>query len=113
MYDNQLLFGASNNNFLKVPKESLHLSPRKEKNFRNSPAVLSRAAFWITAILMVTLNFPKYFSNISDTAPNAPIISFIFGLFLLEEIGTYYYYYYDDDDDDDDDDYYYYYFIIM
>ena len=43
------------------------------KTFRNSSAVPNRAFFSITSSVMAKLSFHVYFSNISDTAPNAAI----------------------------------------
>lgn len=43
------------------------------KTFRNSSAVPKTVFFSITSSVMATLSFHVYFSNISDTAPNAAI----------------------------------------
>ena len=73
---------ASNNWFLRVPRES---SPDSLEGQNVSPTEQS----WITSSQMVVSSFTMCLSNISDTAPNAPnktgttVTSFCFHNFLI------------------------------
>ena len=74
------LLGLKGLKFLKVPKESSHLSPYKDKTFRNKPAIIIIIIIIIVIIIIVIINRSQLITCFSLAYQTPSLQNYLFNL---------------------------------